>query len=63
MRLLERRLQNLEKIESKSGYHVVELNEWAGETHEEALARAGISPGPDDTVVFIRNFLKPRDKA
>ncbi len=63
MRLLERRLQNLEKTESKSGYHVVELNEWAGETHEQALERAGISPGSNDTVVFIRNFLKPPDKS
>ena len=61
MRSLERRLQNLEKTESKCAYHVVELMEWAGETYEEALARAEISPGPDDTVIFIRNFLKPRD--
>lgn len=61
MRSLEKRVQNIEKAEQQSAYHVVELNEWAGETHEEALARAGVSPGLDDTVVFIRNFLKPHD--
>lgn len=53
MRALERRLRKIEQADRGSRIVVVDLREYAGETQEEALERAGVTLGPDDLVVFV----------
>ena len=62
MRALEKRVRRIEQAERGSGLVVVDLREYAGETMEQALERASVTPSPDDLVVFIRQFFASDSK-
>jgi len=48
------RLKKAETQLDPPRYH--SLIKYEDETEDEALAREGINPGPDDLVVFVRRF-------
>ena len=54
-------MRRIEQADRGSGIVVVDLHEYAGETEEDALVRSGVTPRPEDLVVFIKRFSVPVD--